>query len=79
MSDCECFIEAVFVSAEAADANLSIIDTNLFNEVTGTSQVRFVPKLTHVTGLTTSSTLLVSTNPFCIIGIKHGNITLASV
>lgn len=76
--ECKCFIEAVFVSTEAVDSNLSIIDTGLYNEIMGTSQIRFVPKLSHVTGMTTSSTLLVSTDPLCIIGIKHGKTHLAS-
>lgn len=66
------------MSAEAVDSNLSIIDTGLVNDVMGTSQIRFVPKLAHVTGMTTSSTLLVSVDPLCIIGIKHGKTHLAS-
>ena len=43
------FFAAVWVEAEAVDANLSIIDTLEANEITGTSQIRFVPKLASAT------------------------------
>lgn len=70
---------ARWVSAEAVDTNLSIIDVGLTNPITGTSQVRFVPKLTSVTGLTSTSIVLCTTNPVFIIGITHGDIRLAEV
>jgi hypothetical protein len=70
---------ATWVSAEAVDSNLSIIDTKIYNELTGTSHVRWVPKLSHVTGLTTSSTVLCTINPVCIIGIVVGDVKKASI
>lgn len=77
--ECDCYFTARWVSAEAADGNLSILDTGTVSEITGTSQMRWIPKLSSVTGLTSTSTVLCTANPVVIIGIIVGDITLAAV
>lgn len=41
--------------------------------------LRYIPKAAHVTGLTTSSTVLCLGNPLCIIAVVVGDITLAAI
>ena len=70
------FVYAVWRSAEAEDANLSNI------ELPGTdggtpNRIRWVPKLNRVTGLTDGQTILCIKQPYIIIGIVVGDITLA--
>lgn len=67
-----------FVAAEVVDPNLSVVDIGITNEVTGTSQLHFIPKLASVTGMVAGDILLCSSNPVVILGIVQGDITLAS-
>lgn len=69
----------VWVGPEAVDANLSQVRVPGGNLDGSDAIFRFIPKGAHVTGLTTSSTVLVSGNPMCIIAIVVGDITLASI
>ena len=72
-------ITATYVSAEAVDGNLSVLRLPVVSEITGTDEVRFVPKYAHVTGLTAGTRVYCWTNPFIIIGIPEGDVTLAVV
>lgn len=72
------FFMARWVSAEAVDGNLSIIETPFINGLTGSAHIRFVPKLSSVSGLAAGKTVLCSLQPCVIIGIVVGDITKAS-
>lgn len=69
-------VDATFIQAESVDANLSEI------EILG-ERIRFVPKLEHVTGLTTGMTVVCNRRtketPLTIVGIRSGDITLATI
>lgn len=71
------FVYATFVAVEAADADLSKVT------LSGSATVaRFVPKLSHVTGLSAGQTLLCIKSkgvPLTIIGRVVGDISLATV
>lgn len=70
---------ATWVAAESVDADLSIIDTGDVSEITGTSEVRFVPRGAHVSGLTAGATILCTKNPWVIVAVVKGDITLAEI
>lgn len=70
---------AKWVAAESVDANLSQIYVAGAGFDASDEIFRFVPKLAHVTGLSTSSTVLCLGSPLCIIGVVVGDITLAEV
>lgn len=73
------FFMANWVSTEVADANLSIIDVGIVNDITGTSQIRFVPKAKSVTGLVAGSTVLCSKNPLLILCEVAGDVKVAII
>lgn len=63
-----------FIAAEASDSNMSIV------QLQGGTRCRFVPKLSHVTGLTTGTTVKLEQSPSVplhITGILVGNIQTA--
>lgn len=68
-------VDATWLAAEGVDANLSQI------EILGET-IRFVPKYSHVTGLTNGMTVVcqkrTKETPLTIIGIRSGDITLAT-
>lgn len=70
------FVRAVWVSAETEDANLSQVRVPWVGDVDGTDLVRWVPKASHVTGLTAGQTVICIRNPLTIIGIQVGDISL---
>lgn len=70
---------ARWLGTEAVDANLSQIYVAGAGFSEADATIRFVPKLAHVTGLSTSSTVLCLGSPLCIIGVVVGDITLAEV
>lgn len=72
------FFYASWVEAESVDANLSIIDTGLVNEITNTSQMRFVPKAESVSP-SAGDRILCSSNPVVILAVVVGDISLAEV
>lgn len=72
-------IVATYVSAEAVDANLSVLRLGVVSEITGTDEIRFVPKYASVTGLSPGQTVYCWTNPFIIVGIPQGDVSLAAV
>lgn len=67
---------AQWVSAEGTDANLSVIATGIPSEITGTDQIRFVPKLSGVSP-SAGDTVVCLRDPVIIIGVLVGDITLA--
>jgi len=69
----------VWIAAESIDANLSQVRVPGAAPDGASATVRFMPKLAHVTGLTTSSTVLCLGSPLCIIGILVGDISLAAI
>lgn len=73
------FVYGIWVSAEAVDANLSQVVIPGGNLDGSDLTHRFVPKGAHVTGLTTSSTVLCAGNPLCIIARVQGDISLADI
>lgn len=69
----------IWVGAEASDANLSQVVLPAAGMGGEDITLRFVPKGAHVTGLTTSSTVLMTGSPLCIIARVVGDITTATV
>lgn len=73
------FVYGVWQGAETEDANLSKVLV-VGSGLDGSDAVlRYIPKAEHVTGLTTSSTVLCVGNPLCIIAVVQGDITLAAI
>lgn len=73
------FVYGVWAGAEAVDPNLSMV-TIPGGDFDGSDlTLRFVPKAEHVTGLTTTSTVLCLGNPLCIIAKVVGDISLANI
>lgn len=73
------FVYGIWLAAESTDANLSKVlvpGAGLGGE---DITLRFVPRAKHVTGLTTSSTVLLAGNPLCIIADIIGDITTAAI
>lgn len=73
------FTYGVWVAAEAVDADLSQVRIPGGNFDGSDTILRFVPKGEHVTGLTTSSTVLCAGSPLCIIAKVTGDISLANL
>lgn len=69
------FFFAKFVSTDPADANLSVIEVPYTNGLTGTNQIRYVPKINSTGTPSTGQTVLCSSNPFIIIGVVVGDIS----
>lgn len=67
---------AVWVSVEAADANLSIIETGEPSEITGTDQLRFIPKLASASPAA-GDVVECLRDPVIILGVVRGDINLA--
>lgn len=69
----------IWVEAETSDPNLSrVLLPGAAKDGTDVT-LRFVPKGAHVTGLTSTSTVLMTGNPLCIIARVVGDITTAVV
>lgn len=68
-------VDGTFLAAESVDANLSQV------EILGET-IRFVPKYEHVTGLVAGMTVTCfkrsKETPLTIVGIRSGDITLAT-
>lgn len=73
------FVYGRWVAAEAVDGNLSQVLIPGGNLDGSDLTLRFVPKGAHITGLTTSSTVLCVANPLCIIAVVVGDISLADI
>lgn len=73
------FVYGIWQAAETADANLSQVLIPGAALDGGDMIARFVPKGAHVTGLTTTSTVLMVGSPLCIIAVVVGNISVAVV
>lgn len=73
------FVYGVWVGAESVDANLSRVRIPGGNLDGSDLTLQFVPKGAHVTGLTTSSTVLCAGSPLCIIAVVVGDISLADI
>lgn len=69
----------IWVAAEATDLNLSQVLVPGANLDGSDMTLRFVPKGEHVTGLTTTSTVLMIGNPLCIVAKVIGDISTAAV
>lgn len=67
---------AIWVSTEAVDANLSIIRLTEASEITGTNQIRFVPKLGSVSPVA-EDTVICLRDPVIILGVLKGDVNLA--
>lgn len=73
------FVYGVWLGAETVDANLSQVRIPGGNLDGSDLTLRFIPKGEHVTGLTTSSTVLCAGSPLCIIAKVVGDISLADI
>lgn len=73
------FVYGVWVGAETVDPNLSLVTIPGGNFDGSDLTLRFIPKAEHVTGLTTSSTVLCAGSPLCIIARVVGDISLANI
>lgn len=67
---------AQWVSAEGSDANLSIIKTGEPSEITGTDQLRFIPKLASASPVA-GDIVECTRDPIIILGVVRGDINLA--
>lgn len=73
------FTYGIWIQAETEDANLSRVLAPGAALDGGDLVLRYVPRAAHVSGLTTTSTVLMGGNPLCILAVVVGDISLASV
>lgn len=72
-------VYGIWAGAEAVDPDLSQVILPGRGRDGSDATLRFVPRAAHVTGLTTTSTVLLMGNPLCIIAVVVGDITLAAI